>query len=150
MPNSSSYLFESHHEYPIDLLTVGSFKCATSDINNQIIIWSLNTSLTAQNESCQNLSFNLNSLNDRDTSIWSICISPDDQYLFVGQSDGRLRAFSIHDDVVRGENEVKEYSSGQTYCDKSEFSAANNGITHLINLNKFNRFIIQEFALTLS
>jgi len=75
----------SQNRYPIDLISDGSSKFSTSDINNQIKVWSLN------NDEETNL--NLSDLNQ--TAIWSMCLTKDDKYLFVGQSNGELKVFNI-------------------------------------------------------
>ena len=36
---------------------------------------------------------NLSDLNQ--TAIWSMCLTKDDKYLFVGQSNGELKVFNI-------------------------------------------------------
>jgi WD40 repeat protein len=75
----------SQNRYPIDLISDGSSKFSTSDINNQIKVWSLN------NDEETNL--NLSDLNQ--TAIWSMCLTKDDKYLFFGQSNGELKVFNI-------------------------------------------------------
>jgi len=124
--NSRSTCF--FHKYPIDLMRVGSFKCATSDINNQIFIWSLNTSLKAsQAESSQVPNFDLNLVNPNGVAVWTMCITADDKYLVAGHSNGLLRVFNLE----ISQQEVV-YNSVES-CVSDE----NNGITHVISLNNF-------------
>jgi WD40 repeat protein len=75
----------SQNRYPIDLISDGSSKFSTSDINNQIKVWSLNND--------EEININLSDLNQ--TAIWSMCLTKDDKYLFVGQSNGELKVFNI-------------------------------------------------------
>lgn len=134
------FFFAEHisklHKYPIDIISHGTFKCATCDINNQIVIWSLNISLTStENECLQTIDLNLlnktqpeqSSSMLSDIAIWSLCVTSDDKYLLVGQSNGEMRVFNLHvtsDDY----NHNKVY-----YQEASPVSTLNNGITHIIN-----------------
>lgn len=122
------------HKFPIDLLTVGSYKLVTSDINNQILIWSLASSMTTDYDLIQKI--DLNSMNKKCTeksnpsAIWSIHISNNDRYLFVGQSNGQFRVFDLLDN--------SDALTNQTYDNlEDNLSSINNGITHIINLKNF-------------
>lgn len=129
------YLNSEHisklHKYPIDLISYGTFKCATCDINNQIIIWSLNISLSStENECLQAINLNLiinKSQDQPNIAIWSLCLTSDDKYLFVGQSNGEMRVFNL-------QLTTDDHTQNKVYHQEaSPVSTLNNGITHIVN-----------------
>lgn len=71
---------ENRHEYSLDVLTTGSSSLVSSDVSNKLKIWSLNEAVSSDISSI----FNMESC----SSIWSICMTGDDNYIFVGFSDG--------------------------------------------------------------
>jgi WD40 repeat protein len=91
------------HHYPINLIACGASVCVTSDLNNQMIVWSIGntTSTTTTNNPNYSKLIDLNSLNkansngDEPVAVWCMQVTPDDQYLLVGQSNGVLRAFHL-------------------------------------------------------
>lgn len=74
------------HEYPLDLIAFGSNLCATSDISNQINLWSLELSLPNTNGLIQESSDLIKTLRlnehikSQATSIWCICLEENDRY----------------------------------------------------------------------
>ena len=131
---------KKNHSYPIDLIACGNYLCATSDLNNQINIWSLMSANTLMlhpsiRESAQLVSF----LNDPDDlivsiemnsspiSIWSMCLTSDDNYLLAGQSDGQLAVFDLFSDRA---------CLAATGRKSSSFSSNTHGITHILQINK--------------
>jgi hypothetical protein len=61
-------------------------------------------------------------------AIWSMFLSEDDQYLFVGQSDGQLRAF-----------EVADPSNSTIFNENIGHLSCKIGITHLIQIKKSSK-----------
>jgi hypothetical protein len=136
---------KKNHNYPIDLIACGNYLCATSDLNNQINIWSLMSANTLMlhpsiRESAQLLSFlndpndlivsiemnsNTSSANASPVSIWSMCLTSDDNYLLAGQSDGQLAVFDLFSD--------RACSAARKSC---SFSSNTHGITHILQINK--------------
>ena len=69
----------NRHSSPVEFLVTGSgTKLATSDFTNIVKIWSLK-------ENKEDLEQEID-LNREDSSVWSICMSRDDRYLYTGEN----------------------------------------------------------------
>lgn len=64
----------------------------TSDINNQIKIWTINTNTDVELNDIDD--FNISNSSGQ-IAIWSLCLTKDDQYLLVGLSNGQLTLFDL-------------------------------------------------------
>lgn len=112
---------ELRHDYSLDLLSIGSCLFVTSDVSNQLKIWSLDDSI-------------YNTINmDNCASIWSICLTDDDQFVLVGFSDGSAKFINLTT------NHTIDYQSNNS-----------NGITDIKELkskiNKSDTFLRQNFS----
>jgi hypothetical protein len=105
----------ARHAYPVDLLSCGNCVCATSDVANKIHVWSL---LKTQNRS--NL-IKIIDLNETQSSaaVWCMCVSDDDKFLFLGQSNGVFKCIDL----------AEPYSSPSF-----DYNSNQSGITNLIQI----------------
>ena len=89
---------KTNTRYPIDLVTSGRFKLATSDINNQIRVWTLSTDVNSavidEYNDDETKQLDLNSSNGQ-SAVWSLCLTQNDKHLFVGKSNGILSLFDL-------------------------------------------------------
>lgn len=90
-----------------------------------------------QNEFGHSFKIDINALNDKEhgksidnISIWSMCLTLDDRYLFIGQSNGQLRVFDLQCETMAAPCETYENLS-------SPLIEFNNGITHIISMENF-------------
>lgn len=82
--------------YPIDLVASGCCKLATSDINNQIRVWTLSTGVNSavdEYNDDETRKFDLKSSDE--SAVWSLCVTQNDKHLFVGKSNGLLSLFDL-------------------------------------------------------
>ena len=84
-----------HHPFAIDLIVCGNDLCVTVDISNQINVWSLNSSIHTNATSDLVLTILMDNITRNNNSVWSMTLTSDDRYLFVGQSSGQLTAFDL-------------------------------------------------------
>jgi hypothetical protein len=136
----------TNHNFSVDMIENGNYLCVTADLNNQINVWSLvpqslQTSFPFLNgdsnlkslifsESVKNdliLSINMQAFN-RDTSVWSLSLTNDDRFLFIGQSDGQLTSFDLF-----SKDRSKLFSKNS--LETKLFSFNKTGITHLFQIN---------------
>ncbi|CAF0771596.1 unnamed protein product [Brachionus calyciflorus] len=111
------------HEYPLDLIATSSSFLATSDISNQIKLWSLND--TESSDLIKTYSLN------NQISVWSISISDDNKYIFLGFSNGLIKIINLNTNEVR-EHESKD-SNGVTYI--KELKSKKNNTDSFIQKN---------------
>ena len=123
------------HEYPIDLISTSPSLFATSDVSNQIKLWSYDSE-------SQDLikTFKLN----ENTSIWSMCITEDSQFILIGFSDGSVKMINLSINNITREHGHNE-SNGVTYL--KELKSKNKNSDSFIhksspNLSQENRYTI--------
>ena len=80
------------HAYPIDSVACGNSLFASSDLANSIRVWSL---LPSNKNVTQHLIKSIDLKSQTAESVWSMCFSYDDKFMFVGQSNGTLRAIDL-------------------------------------------------------
>lgn len=85
------------HNYPLDLISsTGSSLLASSDLSNEIKVWSLGQ---VESGSSNDLFKSVN-LNDGNCSIWTMCLTDDDKFIFIGQSDGLIKNIDLETNQI--------------------------------------------------
>lgn len=141
------------HRYPLDLISCGNFKFATSDINNQIIVWPLASSFGSTggayddaNSLARTIDLNrtaspppvigpLGDSSSAPAAVWSLCLSNDDRCLFVGQSDGLLKVFNLSAALASQASSASSQSLYKVFT-HAQVSPTNSGITHLVEISQ--------------
>jgi hypothetical protein len=75
-------------------------------------------------------------------SVWSICVTSDDQFLFVGQSNGQLRAFELN----TTSNNFYNYQNDKFANINNSSNMNNAGLTHIIQIQKNNNHYQSKFS----
>jgi hypothetical protein len=87
--------------YPIDQIACGNYLCATSNLKNQINIWSLiSRPVLYLNHETESSNINRDLIkaldfNGSESAIWSLCLTSDDNMLFLGQLNGNIKSIEL-------------------------------------------------------
>ena len=116
--------------FPIDLIECVRVQSvlllATCDVRNELSVWSLAGGTGHVRLAHRNVIDQLDCAGEQHaTAVWAMCLSADGAFLFVAQSDGRLRAFALLTTNTSHGQETSSWHSGDS---------GDIGISHLVQV----------------